>query len=76
MLTEPRRAYVLPAIDHREWLSTSAFLRRHPKVIGRNTLYGLIREGRIEVLRISPRKYLIPADALDRLYASETTVSA
>ena len=59
----------------REWLPTTVFLRQNP-AIGRTTLYGLIREGRIEVLRISPRKYLIPADALDRLYATETTASA
>ena len=47
-------------LNRREWLSVPAFLRRHSGVIGRTTLYGLIHDGRIEVIRISPRKYLIP----------------
>ena len=63
-------------LNRREWLSVPAFLRRHSGVIGRTTLYGLIHDGRIEVIRISPRKYLIPSDCLDRLYASERPAGA
>jgi hypothetical protein len=62
--------------DGREWVSPRKFLARHKGVIGRNALYDLIRQNRIECLRLSDRKFLVPSDALDRMYESEMAVSA
>ena len=60
--------------DEQKWLSVPTFLRLNKGVIGRSSLYDLIREERIDVLRISQRKFLIRNDCLDRLYASELDV--
>ena len=61
--------------DPRDWVSPHNFLERHKGVIGRNALYDLIRQNRIECLRLSDRKFLVPSDALDRMYEAENEES-
>ena len=48
------------------WLSVNEFLKVHPKVLGRNTIYERIRDGTFPHVRLG-RRLLIPEDALDRL---------
>lgn len=50
------------------WLTPVAFLARHSKLIGRNTLYERIKDKTIPSIRVG-RKILIPVDALDRMLA-------
>ena len=51
----------------RTWLTPAEFLERHEGQIGRTTLYARLRDGSIPCARVGDRKYLIPADALERL---------
>lgn len=53
-----------------QWLTPTAFLRKHPE-IGRNTLYERMRDGTIPHIRVGPRKILIPADALEQIFARQ-----
>lgn len=53
-----------------EWISAAEFARRNHGVIGRTLVYDAIRRGDIPSVRLG-RRILVPADALDRLLASQ-----
>lgn len=55
----------------RIWLSSSAFLKQHEGLIGRNAFYEGVRRGEIPHIKLG-RKILVPSDALDRLLAKRT----
>ena len=48
-------------------LTVPQFLAENKGLIGESLLYQLVKEGRIEHVRLSPRKILIPEGALARV---------
>ena len=52
---------------HTKWETPKEFLARHEGRFGRTKLYDWIRSGVIPSVRLSSKKILVPADALDRL---------
>ena len=47
------------------WLSPKEFLAAHPE-IGRNGLYDALSQGRLPHIKLSPKRFRIPEDALER----------
>jgi len=70
----PRRLQMVTENSGRQWLTPTQWLDQNPGLIGRTNLYGLVNSGEIPSIRIG-KKILIPADALDRMFESETAVT-
>ena len=56
-----------------EWTTPDRFLKLHPKIISRTTLYQRLADGSLPCIKLGPRKILIPGDALERLLETPTT---
>jgi len=52
------------------WLTPRQFMAENPG-LGRNTLYERMRDGTIPHVRIGPRKILLPADAIEQIFARQ-----
>jgi len=57
------------------YLTVSQFLKAHQGVIGKTMLYEALHQKTIPSIKVGG-KFLIPADAFDRVLESETTVTA
>lgn len=53
-----------------EWLTVTEFLARFPGKVSRNKIYECIKDGIVPHIRLG--KILVPADALERILASNT----
>ena len=72
MTWQGRLFYTMDMVDERDLLT----IQEAAKLIrvSRATLFKLVKDGRLQVVRITPRKVLVRREELDRfLKASETT---
>ena len=53
------------------WTTPAKFLASHRGLIGRSKLYEGFRDGTIPCVKLGPNKILIPANALDQIFARQ-----